>query len=163
MVKSACQWRRLRKGGFDPWFGKIPWRGAMATHSYLENPMDRGPWWAVAHRVAKCQTWLNDWAHIAKFHSIGNIIYLNPSKWNHTIDTRIYDCSSTLFKLLFLKGNSPLNCCLSFIDILQSWKCYQIFLQNACLVYLLSGKFNFSIGNFPETFTFQVSLASKQV
>ena len=25
----------------------------MATHSCLENPMDRGIWWAIVHRVAK--------------------------------------------------------------------------------------------------------------
>ena len=32
----------------------------MATHSsILENPMDRGAWWAVVHRVAKSQTRLN--------------------------------------------------------------------------------------------------------
>ena len=40
--------------------GSIPgWEdclaGGMATHpvSYLENPMDRGAWWAMAHSVAK--------------------------------------------------------------------------------------------------------------
>ena len=27
-------------------------------HSCLENPMDQGAWWAIVHRVAKCQTWL---------------------------------------------------------------------------------------------------------
>ena len=28
----------------------------------LENPMDRGAWQAIVHRVAKSQTQLNDWA-----------------------------------------------------------------------------------------------------
>ena len=28
-------------------------------YSCLENPMDRGVWWATAHRVAKSQTQLN--------------------------------------------------------------------------------------------------------
>ena len=32
----------------------------MATHSYLENLMDRGAWRAVVHRVAKSWTGLND-------------------------------------------------------------------------------------------------------
>ena len=27
----------------------------------LENPMDRGAWWAIVHGVAKSLTWLNDW------------------------------------------------------------------------------------------------------
>jgi len=25
-------------------------------YSHLENPMDRGAWWIIAHRVAKSQT-----------------------------------------------------------------------------------------------------------
>ena len=32
----------------------------MATHSsILENPMDRGAWWATVYRVVKSQTLLN--------------------------------------------------------------------------------------------------------
>ena len=27
-------------------------------YSWLENPKDRGAWWAIIHRVAKSQTWL---------------------------------------------------------------------------------------------------------
>ena len=32
--------------------------------SCLENPMDRGAWWATVHGVTKSQTWLSDWAHM---------------------------------------------------------------------------------------------------
>ena len=32
-------------------------------YSWLENPMDRGAWWATVHGVAKSQTWLSDQAH----------------------------------------------------------------------------------------------------
>ena len=32
----------------------------MAIHSCLENPMDRGAWWATVHGVTKSQTRLND-------------------------------------------------------------------------------------------------------
>ena len=44
--------------GFDPWIRKIPWRrhGNPLQYSYLENPMDRGAWRAIVHRVAKSQT-----------------------------------------------------------------------------------------------------------
>ena len=31
--------------------------------SCLENPMDRGAWWATVHRVAKTHTRLKKWAH----------------------------------------------------------------------------------------------------
>ena len=35
--------------------------GKPLQYSYLENPMDRGAWWAIVYEVTK--THLNDWAH----------------------------------------------------------------------------------------------------
>ena len=32
--------------------------GNPLQYSCLENPMDRGPWWATVHRIAKCWTQL---------------------------------------------------------------------------------------------------------
>ena len=32
--------------------------GSPLQYSCLENPVDAGAWWAAAHRVARCQTWL---------------------------------------------------------------------------------------------------------
>ena len=45
---------------FNPWVGEIPWRRAWhpLQCSCLENPMDRGAWWAAVHGVAKSRTWL---------------------------------------------------------------------------------------------------------
>ena len=59
--ESACQYRRHKRCGLDPWVGKIPWRRTCNPLQYccLENPMDRGAWWAIVHRVAKSWTWLN--------------------------------------------------------------------------------------------------------
>ena len=53
-----CQCRRHKRPEFDPWAGKIPWRRAWQPlhYSCLENPMDRGAWWATVHRVAKSQS-----------------------------------------------------------------------------------------------------------
>ena len=31
-------------------------------YSCLENPMDRGAWWATVHGVTRSRMWLNDWA-----------------------------------------------------------------------------------------------------
>ena len=42
--------------------------------SYLENPMNRGSWRAIAHRVAKSQTWL-------KRLSTHTLSYLEASFW----------------------------------------------------------------------------------
>ena len=49
---------RYKKHALDPWVGKIPWRRAWQPLQYscLQNPMDRGAWWATVHGVAKLGT-----------------------------------------------------------------------------------------------------------
>ena len=44
-----------RKHGFDPWSGRSPGEenGNPLQYSCLQNPMDRGAWWATVHRVTK--------------------------------------------------------------------------------------------------------------
>ena len=56
--EPACQCRRRKRCGLDPWVGKIPWRRAWQPLQYscLENPMDRGARWATVHRVTKSMT-----------------------------------------------------------------------------------------------------------
>ena len=39
-------------------------------HSCLENPMDRGAWWAAVHGVAKSLTRLSDFTFIFHFHTL---------------------------------------------------------------------------------------------
>jgi hypothetical protein len=53
--ESACQCRRR---GFDPWVRKkiLLQEGNPIQYSYLKNPMDRGAWQAMVHRVTKSQT-----------------------------------------------------------------------------------------------------------
>ena len=45
--------------------GSIPGSGRSLGEGIgnLENPMDRGAWWAIAHRVAKIQTRLKPHTH----------------------------------------------------------------------------------------------------
>ena len=43
--------------GSIPGLGRLPGEG---NGSCLENPMDRGAWWAKVHGVAKSQTCLSD-------------------------------------------------------------------------------------------------------
>ena len=47
---------------FNPWVRKIPWRRKwLPTPVFLpENPMDRGAWQAIVHKIAKSQTQLSD-------------------------------------------------------------------------------------------------------
>ena len=48
-----------------PGLGRFPGggNGNPFQYSCLENPIDRGGWQAMVHRVTKSQTWLNDWIH----------------------------------------------------------------------------------------------------
>ena len=57
--ESTCQCRRH---GFNPCIRKIPWRREWLPLQYscLENPMDRGAWWATVHRVTKSQIQLSN-------------------------------------------------------------------------------------------------------
>ena len=41
-----------------------------AVYSCLENPMDRGAWWAAVHGVAKSQTRLSDFTFTFHFHAL---------------------------------------------------------------------------------------------
>ena len=56
--------------GSIPASGRSPGEGNSnpLQYSYLENPMDRGAWWAIILRVAKCQTGLKQLStHVYNF------------------------------------------------------------------------------------------------
>ena len=44
--------------------------GHPLQYSCLENPTDRGVWWATVHGVAKSQTWLNIYMQTCKTNSV---------------------------------------------------------------------------------------------
>ena len=47
------------------WVRKSPGEGNgnPLQYSCLENPMDRGAWWATGQGITKSQTWPSDWTH----------------------------------------------------------------------------------------------------
>ena len=54
----AQQWRiclQCNRSGFDPWWGRSPGggHGNPLQYSCLENPIDRGAWWATVHRLQR--------------------------------------------------------------------------------------------------------------
>ena len=51
--------------GLIPGSGRFPGEGNgnPLQYSCLENPMDRGAWWATVHGVTKCRTRLSDFSH----------------------------------------------------------------------------------------------------
>ena len=44
--------------------------GDPLQYSCLENPMDRGAWWAAVHGMAKSRTQLSDFTFIFHFHAL---------------------------------------------------------------------------------------------
>ena len=58
--KEPCQCRRLRDVGSVTGWGRAPGEGSgnPLQYSCLENPMDRGAWWAAVHRAAE------SWTHL---------------------------------------------------------------------------------------------------
>ena len=44
--------------------------GTPLQYSCLENPMDRGAWWAVIHRVANSRIRLSDFPFTFHFHAL---------------------------------------------------------------------------------------------
>jgi len=56
--EPACQCRRHKRRKFDAWVRKIPGggHGNPLQYSCLENPMARGAWLAMGHRVAESRT-----------------------------------------------------------------------------------------------------------
>ena len=55
--------------GSIPGSGRYPGggHGNPLQYSCLENPMNRGPWWATVHRITKNWTWLSIWAQPTNF------------------------------------------------------------------------------------------------
>ena len=63
--ESACNTRdtgSISGSGGSPGGGN----GNPLQYSCLENPMDRGAWWATVHGVPKSQTRLSNWTHAWK-------------------------------------------------------------------------------------------------
>ena len=58
--ESTCNAGAVGDVGSIPELGKSPGggNGNPLQYSCLENPMDRGAWWATVHRVAKSWTQL---------------------------------------------------------------------------------------------------------
>ena len=61
--ESACKAEDL---GSIPGYGRSPGEGNgnPLQYSCLENPMDRGTWWATIHGVT------NSWTQLSDFHSL---------------------------------------------------------------------------------------------
>ena len=78
-TESACNAGDL---GSVPGLGVSPGggHGSPLQYSYLENPMDRGAWWATVHGVTKICTQLSDLAWMVNSMTRGFEIFWEPAK-----------------------------------------------------------------------------------
>ena len=50
--------------------------GTLLQYSCLENPMDRGAWWAAVHGVARSRTRLSDFTFTFHFHALEKALFI---------------------------------------------------------------------------------------
>ena len=95
--ESVCPCRRRKRHGFNPWVRKIPGRRKWkrTPDSCLENPVDRGAWWATVHGVPKSQTWQSDWTHTCTGCSMRCMAQF--SGWTGQVGTRRQSLTSGTF------------------------------------------------------------------
>ena len=69
----------IRDAGSIPGLGRFPGEGHgnLLQYSCLENPMDRGAWWATVHGVAKSQTRLKQLSKHACAHPHSTCLHLS--------------------------------------------------------------------------------------
>ena len=124
-----------------PGLGRSPegGHGNPHQHSCLENPMDRGAWWAAVCGVAKCQTRLSDWAR--QFPDQG--LDLWPLHWQHGVLTtglpeKSQDCISKdgmmepaiyMIKITVFRGSRQCFDCLRRVFPASSVTCQQLHLS----------------------------------
>ena len=95
----AVKWLRLcasnaRDAGSIPGSRSSPGggNGNPLQYSCLENPMDRGTWWAAIHGVTKSWTWLSDWTHTQKH----THTYKHMYNWLTAIYLKLTHCCQSI-------------------------------------------------------------------
>ena len=111
MVKeSACQSRRHKRHGFDPWVRKIPWKRKWQPTpiTCLENSMDRAAWRATVNGVTKSWTQLsNTHTHT---HNQFSRVRLLATPWTAARQASLSVTNSqSLLKLMSIESVMPSN------------------------------------------------------
>ena len=125
--EPACQFRRHKRRWFDSWIRKTPGGGHDNPLQYfcLENPTDRGTWWAAIHRVTKSWTWLKRLSMHAGRHTDKS-----PLRWLRVISGLVFylvwERETSLIKRnwcpnFIKKGGEQRASCLQ-LEILFMWK-----------------------------------------
>ena len=88
--------------GSIPGSGRSPEGGHSNPFQYscLENPIDRGPWWATGHMVTKSQTRLKQ----VSMHGYWKLEFKH-SFWGNKIQLTIFHIMLILFDENYVNGN----------------------------------------------------------
>ena len=93
--KSSYQCRKLRRHGFNPWVGKIPYRKWQPLqYPCLENSMDRGAWHAT---VCGMRLSTHDSCMLLMVRIIQPWILAWETKWAAYASEKLSDYFSSLF------------------------------------------------------------------
>ena len=90
----------LKDTGSIPGSGRSPGGGHSSPLQYicLENPMDKGDWWATVHRVTKSQTWLKQlsthpqWYLAPRIEIIPKLVLCLQSCCRQSVDKCAWPC-----------------------------------------------------------------------
>ena len=112
----------IRDAGSVPSLGRSPGEGQgnPLQYSCLDNPTDRGAWWAIVHRVAKSRTqlkWLN--THLLLF----SHLVVSDSLWPHVLQPARPPCPLPSHRVCpsSCLSNHLILCCLLLLFCLQSF------------------------------------------
>ena len=72
--------------------------GYPLQYSHLENPMDRGVWWAIVHRVAK------NWIRLKQISSMDIFAYLNDASLTTVIYVLVLSVYTTTWQSLGIRN-----------------------------------------------------------
>ena len=139
--ESTCNAGVTGERGSIPESGRSPGggQGYPLQYSCLENPMDRGAWWATVHSITKSRTWLK-WLSIHKegcrfWIATKLVIELFFFLWyiraNHMEGFFVVVFSRfVIFPTTFLSTKPPVNTYSEQNRVLSKWKIPQLFISS---------------------------------
>ena len=123
--ESACSAGDAGDAGSVPGLGRSPGggHGNPPQYSCLENPMDRGAWWATVHGVAKSRTRLERPSTHApvclSFHLFKGICVVSSFRWLQIKLLYAFDLEADLFASLC---HTTFSALLIWVEILWEHK-----------------------------------------
>ena len=127
--KPGCQCKRHKRRGSLPGSVRSPEEenGNPLQYSCLANPMGRGAWWAMVHRVAKSQTQLKQLSTHAHSSLTNNTVIVSREQQRDTV--------IQIQEFIPLKPASQPSCHITLSRALQSvdLKCVQFTEYQLCL------------------------------